>query len=112
VLGIVVHREHHYARVGRLAPDLAQGPESVAVRHAEVEQAHVGLAGDDGLDRRAPRGRLTHDLDALGVRQGEAQAAQDESMVVGDHNADARPSLLCTGFGRHSPRLLSAPGAA
>jgi len=111
VLRVVVHRQHHDAGVGSLATDLAQGPEPVSIRHAQIEEADVRLPRHDRLDCGTPRRRLTHDLDALGVGQCGAQATQDEAMVVGDHDPYTRTPFLYAGFARHGqppPRVQRA----
>ena len=68
--------------------DLLGGPESVAVRHPDVQQCHVDGSGAERAQQLLAAGCLGDDLDVgLGVQQRPESGAH-ELVVVGERDAD------------------------
>ncbi len=92
VVLVVVHGENQHAHSGELGADLACGLETGHPRHADVEDAQVGLAGQ----------RLLHRLDSiLGLRdhvevglalEQELDPRPDDPVVVGYEHSHGRVS--------------------
>ena len=79
-------REEAHGRPPRR--DAADHLDAAAVRHLHVEQHHVGLRGDDAVDRLADRAGVADDVDEafeLGAHAGAEQA-----VVVDEHDARQR----------------------
>ena len=72
---------------GRPGPDRPCRLDAVLHRHRVVEDDHIGLQGNGGLDRLLPVRCLTHHLEAGLLLEDRAQAGPDHLVVVRDEDA-------------------------
>jgi hypothetical protein len=84
----VVRIINSHAGEGALGGDLARGGEAVQLRHADVHEHHVGAQRAGQLDRLAAVPSLAHDLHVLLRVEQRAEAGADETLVVGEEDAD------------------------
>jgi nucleotide-binding universal stress UspA family protein len=98
---IVLHRQHHDRRVGRLLAQLRDGRQRGLVAEVEVEHQHLG-ADRAHLAQRVLHGRgLGDDLEVVLGLQHEAQPAAHDRVVVGQH--DPRRSSIGHGPAPYRP---------
>ena len=85
--------------------------DAVQLRHADVEDQHVGLVFVAQPQRVESVGRLADDRDArLGLQQA-AQAAPDDSVVVSQQHAQAATSMAAAGSGSCTVSVVPLAGA-
>jgi len=89
---VVVGREHDHLGVGDLGPQLLQGGQAVAVRHADVQQHDVRLGLLREFDGFLSGRGLAHDLDVRPLEQG-GQAGADDLVIIRDKQSHAHGGL-------------------
>src|SRR6185312_15087056 len=88
VRGVVLHREHQDARVGRLDPDLGRGVDPARAWHDHVEEDDIGRELARQLDGLLAVAGLADRLEVVLALQEQAQARPDHRVVVDDQDAD------------------------